>query len=75
MMAAVMFQGPPFLKVEGSLGPHFIILDLSLKDDGLLGVNILRLQYHDLISSKSSLNCVIMWKINTESQYLCVHER
>ena len=27
---AVMFQGPPFLKVGGSLGPHFIILDPSL---------------------------------------------
>ena len=26
-MATVMFQGPPFLKVGGSLGPHFIILD------------------------------------------------
>ena len=29
-MAAVMFQGPPLLKVGGSLGPHFIILDPSL---------------------------------------------
>ena len=25
-----MFQGPPFLKVGGSFGPHFIILDLAL---------------------------------------------
>ena len=29
-MAAVMFQGPPFLEVGGSFGPHFIILDPSL---------------------------------------------
>ena len=31
-MAVVTFQGPPFLKVGGSLGPHFIILDPSLGD-------------------------------------------
>ena len=31
MMAAIMFQGPPFLKVGGSLGPHLIILDPSLR--------------------------------------------
>ena len=30
-MAAVMFQGPPLLKVGVSLGPHSIILDPSLK--------------------------------------------
>ena len=30
MMAAVMFQGPPFLKGKGSLGSHSIILDPSL---------------------------------------------
>ena len=30
-MAVVMFQGPPVLKVDGSLGPHFIILDPSLE--------------------------------------------
>ena len=29
-MAATLFQGPPFLKVGDSLGPHFIILDPSL---------------------------------------------
>ena len=29
-MAAVMFQGPPFLKVGSSLGPHFIILNPPL---------------------------------------------
>ena len=29
MTAAIMFQGPPFLKVAGLLGPHFIILDPS----------------------------------------------
>ena len=27
-----MFQGPPFLKVGGSLGPNFIILDPSLNN-------------------------------------------
>ena len=30
MMAAIKFQGPPVLKVGGSLGPHFTILDPSL---------------------------------------------
>ena len=30
MMAAIMFQGPPILKVGGSLGPHFLVLDPSL---------------------------------------------
>ena len=29
-MAPIMFQGPPFFKVGGSLGPHFVILDPSL---------------------------------------------
>ena len=29
-MAAIMFQGFPFLKVGGSLDPNVIILDLSL---------------------------------------------
>ena len=32
-MAAIVFQGPPFLKVEGSLGLYFIILDPSLGVD------------------------------------------
>ena len=31
MMGAVLFQGPAFLKVGGSLGPHSIILDPSLE--------------------------------------------
>ena len=31
VVAAVMFQGPPLLKVGVSLGPHSIILDPSLK--------------------------------------------
>ena len=30
-MAAIMFQESSFLKVEGSLGPHSIILDPSLE--------------------------------------------
>ena len=29
-MATVIFQGPPFSKVGGSLGPNSIILDPSL---------------------------------------------
>ena len=34
-MAAIMFQGPPFLEVGGSLGSHFIILDPSLQLKGI----------------------------------------
>ena len=30
MMTAILFQGTLFMKVGGSLGPHVIILDLSL---------------------------------------------
>ena len=42
-MAAVMFQGPLFLKVGGSLGPHFTILDPSLYTIGeVYLLNILR---------------------------------
>ena len=30
-MAAIMLQEPPFLKMGGTMGPHFIILDSSLR--------------------------------------------
>ena len=58
-MAAIMFQGPPFLKEGGSFGPHFIILNPSLR-------------HCCYVTCRSCISCNhLMFSVHDPNQKLC----